>query len=75
MEDYYYIVRIKEEYRNKLKLTTINKEFCGKFIRQAHGNLYFKLNHSDALVIIPEKWIEFCAPSEMLWNAWLEVLN
>lgn len=75
MEDYYYIVRIKEAYRNELKLTTIGKEFCGKLIRQAsHENLVFELLHSNALVVIPVKWIEFCAPSKMLWNAWLEKL-
>lgn len=68
MENIYYIVRIKDEFRGNLSITTINKEFCGRFFRQAYGNLYFELNGSGALVIVPEKWIESCAPSKMLWN-------
>lgn len=68
MENFYYIVRIKDEYKSNLNLTTINKGFCGRFIRQSFENLYFELNGSKALVIIPEKWIESCAPSKALWS-------
>mgnify|MGYP003309026437 CR=1 FL=1 len=52
MEDYYYIVRIKEEYRNELKLTTINKEFCGRFIHQSYGNMYFELNLCSIIKLV-----------------------
>lgn len=68
MEKFYYIVRLKDEFKNNLNLTTIKKEFCGRFIRQSYGNLYFELNGSGALVIVPEKWIESCAPSKVLWR-------
>lgn len=68
MEKIYYIIRIKDEFIRELSLTTINKEFCGRFIHQSYGNMYFELNGSRALVIIPEKWIESCAPSKALWN-------
>lgn len=68
MNDIYYIVGIRSDYRHNLNLTTINKEFCGKFIHQSHGNLYFELNGSRALVIVPEEWISYCAPSKVLWE-------
>ena len=66
IKDVYYIVGIKNDCRHNLKLTTINKEFCGKFIHQSHGNLYFELNGSRALVIVPEEWVSYCAPSKAL---------
>lgn len=68
MEKFYYIVRLKDEFKSNLSLTTINKDFCGRFIHQSYGNLYFELNGSGALVIIPEKWIESCAPHKALWD-------
>lgn len=68
MEDIYYIVNIKEEYRNELRLTTINKEFCGKIVNQTARNIYFELNCSGALVIIPHDWIDWLAPSKILWE-------
>ena len=68
MEKYYYMVRLKDEFKSNLSLTTINKEFCGRFIRQSYENLYFELNGSKALVIVPEKWIESCAPARALWG-------
>lgn len=67
-EDIYYIVGLREEAIQNLKLTTINKEFCGKIIYEAYNNIYFELNGSGAMVIIPEKWISFCAPSKKLWK-------
>lgn len=66
MENFCYIVRIKDEFKNNLNLTTITKEFCGKFIRQLYGNLYFELNGSGALVIVPEEWIKLCALSKAM---------
>ena len=68
MNDVYYIVGIRSDCRHNLKLTTINEEFCGRFIHQSHGNLYFELNGSKALVIVPEEWISYCAPSKVLWK-------
>lgn len=68
MENIYYIVTIKDEFKDKLGLTTINKTFCGKFIKQSYGNMYFRLNGSGARVIVPEEWIELCAPAKILWK-------
>ena len=68
MKNIYYIVTVKDEFKDKLSLTTIKKMFCGKFIRQSYGNLYFRLNGSGALVIVPEEWIELCAPAKILWR-------
>ena len=67
-KDIYYMVSIKDEFGQKLTLTTINKEFCGKFDHEAYGVVWFKLNGSGAYVAIPKQWIEFIAPSEKLWN-------
>lgn len=67
--DIYYIVGIKEKYRDKLSLTTINREFCGKFHHEAHGVVWFELNGSGAWVAIPSEWIEWTAPSKVLWSA------
>lgn len=68
MKKIYYIVRVKDEYKNNLSLTTINKEFCGALTQHSHGNLYFELNGSGTLVVVPEKWIESCAPAKALWK-------
>lgn len=69
MEDIYYIVNIKEKYRYELRHTTINKVFCGKIVNQTDGNIYFELNDgSDTLVIIPHSWINWLAPSKVLWE-------
>lgn len=67
-KDIYYIIGIKSEYISRLNLTTINKEFCGKFNHQAYGIVWFELNGSDAWVAIPENWIEYIAPSKELWG-------
>lgn len=68
MQNIYYIVRLKERYRQELCLTTITRDFCGKIVNQTAENIYFELNGSDALVIIPHNWIKWLAPSEKLWN-------
>lgn len=49
----YYIVSIKDSYICELNLTTITKEFCGRIENQSSTSIYFRLNGSDALVIIP----------------------
>ena len=67
-QDIYYIVRLKERYRQELYLTTIIKDFCGKILNQTGSNIYFELNGSNALVIIPHEWIEWLAPSKKLWE-------
>ena len=67
--DIYYIVSIKDEYKNRLKLTTISKEFCGKFNHASYGVLWFELNGSGGLVAVPDKWIEYVAPSKILWDS------
>lgn len=66
--DVYYIVSLKDEYRNKLNLTTINKGFCAKFNHEAYGIVWFELNGSGAWVAIPDRWIEWIAPSKVLWD-------
>lgn len=64
----YYIVSIKDSYICELNLTTITKEFCGRIENQSSTSIYFRLNGSDALVIIPHSWIEWMAPSKELWE-------
>lgn len=66
--DIYYIVSLKDGYRNKLNLTTVGKEFCAKFNHQAYGIVWFELNGSGAWVAVPDQWIEWIAPSKVLWN-------
>lgn len=65
----YYIVSIKERHIYDLHLTTITKEFCGRIENQTSTSIYFRLNGSDALVIIPHNWIEWMAPAKKLWQA------
>lgn len=60
----YYIVSIKEKYICELHLTTIAKGFCGRIENQTSTSIYFRLNGSDALVIIPHSWIEWMAPTK-----------
>ena len=67
--DIYYIVSIKDEYKDRLKLTTITKEFCGKFNHQAYGVSWFELNGSGGWVAVPDEWIEYVAPYKILWNS------
>lgn len=62
----YYIVSLKQRYIYELHLTTITREFCGRIENQTSTNIYFRLNGSDALVIIPHSWIEWMAPSKEL---------
>lgn len=64
----YYIVTIKEEYQRYLSNTTCDKIFCGKIVNQANNSIYFELNGSKAIVIIPHEWIKTMAPSLKLWK-------
>lgn len=64
----YYIVGIKGERISNLESTTINKSFCGKIINITEESAFFELNGSGAKVIIPTDWIEYLAPSKVLWG-------
>lgn len=64
----YYIVGIKSERIPNLESTTINKSFCGKIIKATKESTFFELNGSGAKVIIPTDWIEYLAPSKVLWG-------
>ena len=67
-ENIYYIVKIKDEYLPNLELTTISSGyFCGK-LHMTGSNYVFKLNGSGAIVEIPRYYIEFVAPSKVLWK-------
>lgn len=68
MKGIYYIVKIRDKYIENLHLTTITNIFCGKYLKAEYGNVYFLLNGSNANIIIPEEYIEFCAPSKKLWG-------
>ena len=69
-KDIFYIVKVKEDYivDNLFYKTTARYNFCGKLVNQNLGNFYFELNGSNALVIIPHSWIEWMAPSKVLWD-------
>ena len=67
-KDIYYIVGIKSERLSSLENTTINKEFCGRIVKITENNTFFKLNGSEVNVIVPTDWIEYLAPSKLLWN-------
>ena len=69
-EDIYYIVKVKEDIVDHLFCkTTASTTFCGVLVNQNFGNFYFELNGSKALVIIPHSWIEWMAPSKVLWES------
>lgn len=71
-DDIYYIVKIKEQYLSNLKLTTISSGyFCGRII-MTDSNYVFRLNGAPgAIVEIPRDYIEFVAPSRILWEKML----
>lgn len=65
----YYLVKLKEGIEDNLYYrTTTKNQFCGKLVNNNGKNFYFELNGSNALVIIPHSWIEWMAPSKVLWN-------
>lgn len=70
-----YIVKIKEEARRKYKITTINEEFAGFFIRGKDDKLSFELVGSRMFVIIPYEDIEYMAPSKVYFNKYIQELG
>ena len=48
--------------------TTYSNIFRGRLVNQNGRNFYFELNSSNALVIIPHSWIEWMAPSKIIWE-------
>ena len=74
MANIYYIVKINKDKIDSSELgymfykTTCSNIFCGQLVNQNSGNFYFKLNNSNALVIIPHSWIEWMAPSKIIWE-------
>lgn len=74
MTDIHYIVKINKDKIDSSELgymfhkTTCSDIFCGRLVNQNDRNFYFELNSSDALVIIPHSWIEWMAPSKIIWE-------
>lgn len=68
MEDIMYIITLKPNCIDYMKLTTISRTFCAKMIKSEYNNIYFELNGSKAIIIIPEAWIESMAPSKKYWE-------
>lgn len=67
-KDIIYIVKLKPEMQDELRLTTIKREFCGKFITRLDDTFVFELNGSEAQVIVPYNAIEWMAPSKVHWE-------
>ena len=61
-----YIVTLKDSF--EMPLTTINKTFCGMLETVGNNSLYFRLNGSNALVIVPYNEIAWMAPSKVFWE-------
>ena len=61
-----YIVCLKDDFF--MPMTTINRQFCGKLENITDSRFYFRLNGSNAIVIIPHCKIEWMAPSKKLWE-------
>ena len=74
MTDIHYIVKINKDKIDSSELgymfykTTCPNIFCGQLVNQNNENFYFELNNSNALVIIPHSWIEWMAPSKIIWE-------
>lgn len=74
MTDIHYIVKVNKDEIDSSELgymfyeTTCLNIFCGRLVNQNGRNFYFELNNSDALVIIPHSWIEWMAPSKIIWE-------
>ena len=74
MTDIHYIVKINKNKIDSIELcymfykTTFSNIFYGRLVNQNSRNFYFKLNNSNALVIIPHSWIEWMAPSKIIWE-------
>lgn len=61
-----YIVRLKDNFY--MDSTTINREFAGRIDKITNDSIWFKLNGSQALVIVPHTGISWMAPAKMLWK-------
>lgn len=61
-----YIVKLKDDFY--MPGTTIKSTFCGSIENITSTSIYFALNDSKALVIIPHNKIEWMAPSRELWK-------
>lgn len=74
MTNIHYIVKVNKDKIDSSELgymfytTTCSNVFCGRLVNQNSRNFYFELNSSNALVIIPHSWIEWMAPSKILWE-------
>lgn len=58
-----YMVCLKNDFF--MPKTTIRRQFCGKLENIADGRFYFRLNGSNAVVIVPHREIELvslCVP-------------
>ena len=67
--DIYYIIKIRDRFLSNLRFTTISSGYlCGKIIKTSDARYIFELNGSKAVVEIPSNYIEFIAPSKILWN-------
>lgn len=61
-----YIVCLKDDFF--MPMTTINRQFCGKLENITNGRFYFRLNGSNAIVIVPHTEINWMAPSKEFWE-------
>lgn len=74
MTNIHYIIKVNKDKIDSSELgymfykTTCSNVFCGRLVNQNNKNFYFELNSSNALVIIPHSWIEWMAPSKILWE-------
>ena len=78
LKDFHNSMKINDVKRSKFIFTYSNVVFDVFFftdevpyklcIGVIARNFYFELNSSDALVIIPHSWIEWMAPSKIIWE-------
>lgn len=61
-----YIVCLKNDFF--MPKTTIKRQFCGKLENIANDRFYFRLNGSNAIVIVPYNEIDWMAPSKEFWE-------
>lgn len=63
-----YIVELKEEWLsenyNFSRLTTASHRFCGYLLNTINGYMYFHLNGSLMMVVIPLRAIHWMGPSK-----------
>lgn len=61
-----YIVCLKNDFF--MPKTTVKQQFCGKLENISNGRFYFRLNGSNAVVIVPHAEIDWMAPSKEFWE-------